>query len=415
MRKKGGNEKTSPNADRPKKSVLSISKDLVVSLGIISTVIGFGPQILDSLDKLSGTQQRYSLFSAYVNHGRDLFSEERFNEAARSFEEALTLRPYDFAVQLDLKKARLLHALYRLNNIQVDELAKLSFEVEVVIRSKVSDVYRFYFVQGNIRYVQKDYKGARQSYEKALEVKPDYAKAMSNLGATLNDLKDFPAAARMLRTALQAGDTDPAVYNNLSIALWSSGAYDEAIVVAQEGIKLFPTYGQLYNELGVALYKSRRMEEAVSAFKIAQVMIPKWQKNNLLECLTNISYPLAALGRTTEALDYLQQAKVVMADNPHIYLAMATCYQQAGNDAKALEAYEQLGALGVYPDPPEMIKWAAILERFRRSKEASMRLYMALEKGKHDAKIIQTIQHHAEKYNYQDVLQRLREITKSSN
>ena len=415
MPKKSGNEKTSPNTDKPKKSVLSISKDLVVTLGIISTVVGFGPQILDSLDKLSGTHQRYSLFSTYVNYGRDLFKEERFNEAARSFEEALTLRPYDFAVQLDLKKARLLHALYRLNNIQVDELAKLSFEVEVVIRSNVPDVYRFYFVQGNIRYVQKDYKGARQSYEKALEVKPDYAKAMSNLGATLNDLKDFPAAARLLRAALQAGDIDPAVYNNLSIALWSAGAYDEAIVVAQEGIKLFPTYGQLYNELGVALYKSGRMVEAVSAFKTAHVMIPKWQKNNLLECLTNISYPLAALGRTTEALDYLQQAKVVMADNPHIYLAMATCYQQAGNDTKALEAYEQLGALGVYPDPPEMIKWAAILERLRRSKEASMRLYMALEKGKHEPQIIKMIQSQAEKYNYQDILQRIREISKFSN
>lgn len=415
MDKKRSSEKTSPQADRPKKSVLSLSKDLVVILGIITTIFGFGPQLLDSLDKLSGVKQRYALFSAYVSHGQDLFNEEHFNEAARSFQEALTLRPYDFEVQLDLKKARLLDALYRLNNIQVDELAKLSFEVEVVIRSNVPDVYRFYFVQGNIRYVQKDYKGARQSYEKALEFKPDYAKAMSNLGATLNDLKDFPGAVRMLRAALQAGDVEPAVYNNLSIALWSTGAYDEAIAVAQEGIKLFPTYGQLYNELGVAFYKSGRFEEAVSAFKTAQVMIPKWQKNNLLECLTNISYPLAALGRTDEALTYLSQAKDVLADNPHIYLAMAACYQKAGNDAKALEAYEQLGALGVYPDPPEMIRWAAILERFQRSQEASMRLYMALERGKHDGQIVQTIQGLAEKYNYQDVLKRLRQLTKPSN
>jgi tetratricopeptide (TPR) repeat protein len=197
--------------------------------------------------------------------------------------------------------------------------------------------------------------------------------------------------------------------------LWSAGSYGEAIVVAKEGIKLFPTYGQLYNELGVALYKSGKMEEAVSAFKTAQVMIPKWQKNNLLECLTNITYPLTALGRTGEALDYLRQAKEVMPNNPHIYLAMAACYQEAGSDAKALEAYEQLGALGVYPDPSEMIKWAAILERFRRSQEASMRLYMALEKGKHDEQIIQTIQQMAVKFNYHDVLQRIREITGSAN
>ena len=392
MDQKSGNQKTTAPAGKPKKSVMSLSKDLVVTLGIITTVIGFGPQILDSLDKLSGTKQRYALFSTYVDYGQALFKEERFNEASRSFEEALAFRPYDFEVQLDLKKSRLLHALYRLQDIQANELAKLAFEVEVVIRSNVPDVYRFYFVQGNMRYFQKDYQGARKSYEKALEIKPDYAKAMSNLGATFNELKDFSAAARMLKDAIQAGDVEPAVYNNLTIALWSSGAYDAAIIAAKEGIKLFPTYGPLYNELGVAFFKLGRMEEAVSAFKTAHVMIPKWQKANLLECLTNISYPLAALGRTDEALDYLHQAKEVMPDNPHIYLAMATCYQEAGNDAKALEAYEQLGALGVYPDPPEMIKWAAILERFHRSKEASMRLYMALEKSKYEARLVQTIQ-----------------------
>ncbi|MFA4902603.1 MAG: tetratricopeptide repeat protein [Desulfobaccales bacterium] len=415
MDTKSGNKKPSAPAGKPKKSVMSFSKDLVVCLGIITTLIGFGPQILDSLDKLSGTTQRYSLFSTYVNYGQALFNEERFNEASRSFEEALSFRPHDFGVQLELKKTRLLHALYRLQDIQAEELAKLAFEVEVVIRSNVPDLYRFYFVQGNIRYIQKDYKGAVKSYEKALEIKPDYAKAMSNLGATLNDLKDFPAAVRMLKAAIRAGDVEPAVYNNLTIALWSSGAYDQAIVTAQEGIKLFPTYGQLYNELGITFYKLGRMEEAVSAFKTAHVMIPKWQKPNLLECLTNISYPLAALGRTDEALYYLRQAKEVMPDNPHIYLAMATCYQEAGSDAKALEAYEQLGALGVYPDPPEMIKWAAILERFHRPREASMRLYMALEKSKHDERTVQTIQEMAEKYKYQDILQRIREITKSSH
>jgi tetratricopeptide (TPR) repeat protein len=144
-------------------------------------------------------------------------------------------------------------------------------------------------------------------------------------------------------------------------------------------------------------------------------MIPKWQKNNLLECLTNISYPLAALGRIDEALHYLNQAKGVMPDNPHIYLAMAACYQRAGSDAKALEAYEQLGTLGVYPDPPEMIKWAAILERFHRPREASMRLYMALEKGRKDEQIVQTIQEIAEKFKYQDIIQRIREISNSSH
>jgi hypothetical protein len=67
MNKKSGSEKIPAAGDKPKKSVMSWSKDLVVILGIISSLIGFGPQILDSLDKLSGTTQRYSLFSAYVN------------------------------------------------------------------------------------------------------------------------------------------------------------------------------------------------------------------------------------------------------------------------------------------------------------------------------------------------------------
>ena len=44
-----------------------------------------------------------------------------------------------------------------------------------------------------------------------------------------------------------------------------------------------------------------------------------------------------------------------------------------------------------------------------------MRLYMALEKSKHDGQMIQNIQKVAEKFKYQDILQRIKEITQSAN
>ena len=314
-----------------------------------------------------------------MDYGRKLFNDELYSESVESFKEALNLQPHELSAQVWFKKARLMYALDKLQDIKKEDISKLSFEVEFVIKSNPPDIYRYYYVQGNIRYFLTNFQGARESYEKALENKPNYGRALANLGAVLNDLKKHDEAAKTLRSALKSGYIEPAVYNNLTLALYSAGKNQEAVSIAREGLKHFPTHAGIYNELGITLYQLGRKEESISTLKTAYVMTSKTDTDHVVQRLANLAYPLADTGRIDEALSYLQSAKDLSPEYPHIYLALAHCYNVAKNDIKAVEAYEKIGYLGGYPDPDGLVKWAQALERLKRPKEASRILYIAIE------------------------------------
>lgn len=391
-------------------STISIFRDLALVIGVISSLIGFGPQIVESFNKLMDAKRQHTLYSAYFDYGQDLFQSEHYSDSIQAFEEAIKLRPNDISVQVMLKKARLMNALYNLHEINKSELPKLSFEVEFVIKSKPRDIFRFYYVQGNIRYFLNDFEGARTSFEEALACSSRYGPALANLGATLNVLKRHDEAVKMLQTALESGYIEPAVYNNLILALRSLGKNIEAISVAKEALNRFPAHAGIHNELGIALYRIGRMEDALSELKTAFIMTSKKDTNQIVERLVNLSYPLADIGQIKKALSYLQSAKELLPENPNIYLAEAHCHNITKNDKKALEAYEKITALGYYPDPDELLKWANILQRLERLKEASKILIMTLEKSRENKQLMTAIRALAKKLGDQEILYRLDEI-----
>lgn len=358
-------------------SLISFFRDLALILGVLSSLIGFGPQILDSLTKLLEAKRLDTLYSSYIDYGQELFKDNSYAESVESFREALALKPHAITAQVWFKKARLMYALDKLQDIDKNDLSKLSFEVEFVLKSKPQDIYRYFYAQGNIRYFSGDFQGAQQSYEHALRSKPDYGRALANLGAALNELKRYDEAVRRLRAALQSDYKEAAVYNNLIFALHSAGKNEEAAAVAREGLAHFPVSAGIYNELGIALYKLGRKDESISALKTAYVLTEKSHTGEVVQRLTNLAYPLADSDRIDEALSFLESAQKLSAEDPHVYLAFAHCYGIMGNDEKMVESYEKLGSLGVYPDPGDLIKWAQALERLKRPGEASRILRMA--------------------------------------
>nr|WP_320115015.1 tetratricopeptide repeat protein [uncultured Desulfuromonas sp.] len=396
-------------------SMIPVCRDLAVILAVVSSLIGFGPQLLDSVAKFVEAKRQHELFSAYRDYGVSLFNDEFYRESTRAFEEALTLQPHDIDTQVWLKKAKLLDALYQLYEIEPEKISQLSFEVEFVIRNSAHkpDIYLYYYVQGNIRYVLKNLNGARSSYEKALELKPDYGRALANLGAVLNDLNQHDDAIKLLHKALQADYVESSVYNNLVFGLHSAGRNQEAVTMANEGLKRFPTSAGIYNELGIALYRLGRMEESISALKMAKVMTPEQDVERFVQRLTNLTYPLADSGQFDEALSFLHSAQELAPENPHVYLALAHCHCRARNDLKALEAYERLGALGVYPDPDDLVKWAEILERVNRSGEADRVLHIAVDTWKGDNDVLRRIKALAIKLDNQALLNKVEAVTKN--
>ncbi len=91
-------------------------------------------------------------------------------------------------------------------------------------------------------------------FQKAVEIKPDYANAHQNLGVALEERGKFDAAIAQYRKALEFKPDYPDItHNNLGSALARRGLFDAAIVHFRKALELRPDYAEARNNLDLAL------------------------------------------------------------------------------------------------------------------------------------------------------------------
>jgi TolB-like protein/Tfp pilus assembly protein PilF/predicted metal-dependent HD superfamily phosphohydrolase len=157
------------------------------------------------------------------------------------------------------------------------------------------------------------YRTASEYFKRALELDPEYKQAYSYLaasysarmswngdlapgealihinkylnealkrGATDNDYltklfveffinKDFDAADKMLRAAIELGPNNATVYYTGSYLLCMRGLLDEALVLINAGKAIEPNSVAYFNYYGIYLYLSGQYEEAIATFEEA--------------------------------------------------------------------------------------------------------------------------------------------------
>ena len=97
---------------------------------------------------------------------------------------------------------------------------------------------------------------ARAAFERAIELKPDFAEASNGLGALLGQGGNVPGAIARFQAALETTPDYPDALNNLGYALLQSGRDAEAYELYQKALKLQPDFPEAYNNLGI--YAAKR-------------------------------------------------------------------------------------------------------------------------------------------------------------
>ncbi len=114
-------------------------------------------------------------------------------------------------------------------------------------------------------YYQGNLSLARQSYKRALRLRPSYAQAHYNLAATYEDFHPRDAVKEYLLAIDNDAKLYPA-YNNLARLWIKLGAYDDALALLSKAIESSPSDKRikysLYKNLGWANYASKRHEQA---------------------------------------------------------------------------------------------------------------------------------------------------------
>jgi TolB-like protein/Flp pilus assembly protein TadD len=198
------------------------------------------------------------------------------------------------------------------------------------------------------RFTQEANAQARQMFEQALELDPQYAKAYAFLGSTYFAEWAFQWSqdAQVLDQALALAQRAVAMDDSLAQAHATLGAvyvwkkqHDQAIAEAKRAIALDANFAEAYTSLGEILKFVGRPEEALGVIEQAMRLNPHYPATYLFSLGT--AYRL--MGRYEEAIAAFKRA---LTRNPAllpVHVNLAVIYSELGQEQEArAEAAEVL-------------------------------------------------------------------------
>jgi tetratricopeptide (TPR) repeat protein len=177
---------------------------------------------------------------------------------------------------------------------------------------------------------------ARQHYEQAVRIAPDYFEAHNNLGNVLLQLGDAPAAIEEFGRALQIQPNQPETRYNLGNALLQLGKLANAITEYETALRIRPDYAEAHNNLGSALLESDKVTEAIAQFEQAVRLHP-----DFVEAHYNLGVAFAIQGRRNEALEQYRKTIQIKPDYADAYGNLADVLTAQGQLDEAIENYQR--------------------------------------------------------------------------
>jgi tetratricopeptide (TPR) repeat protein len=150
---------------------------------------------------------------------------------------------------------------------------------------------------------RRDLPDAENHYRQALELRPDYLDALSNLGVLLGGLNRWEEAIACYERALAFNPGVAAVHFNLGIALFSQNRFADAVKPLSKAVHLAPENSSYHNNLASALIRTGKSEEAVPHLHEALRLNPSNP-----EAHANLGSVLFRQGKKVEALDHYERA-----------------------------------------------------------------------------------------------------------
>ncbi|EOY05087.1 Tetratricopeptide repeat (TPR)-like superfamily protein isoform 2 [Theobroma cacao] len=217
-------------------------------------------------------------------------------------------------------------------------------------------------------------------YQRALQVRPDYAMAYGNLASIYYEQRNLDMAILNYRRAIALDSGFLEAYNNLGNALKDAGRVDEATQCYRQCLALQPNHPQALTNLGNIYMEWNMLTAAASCYKATlsvttglsapfnNLAIIYKQQGNLsdaISCYNEVLRidPMAAdalvnrgntykeSGRVNEAIqDYIRAINIrpAMAE---AHANLASAYKDSGHVEAAIKSYKQ--ALALRPDFPE--------------------------------------------------------------
>jgi tetratricopeptide (TPR) repeat protein len=152
---------------------------------------------------------------------------------------------------------------------------------------------------------------AIQHFQHALQIDPDHAIALLNLGNAYRQEKDWPEAERALKHALTLNPDDPEANYSLGMVYAQQNDTDRAHEYLEKALAARPAYPEALNNLGILYLRTRRTAEAIRSFEESIRVAPAYDQSYL-----NLASVYVIVGDREKAKAILEQLLAQHPDHP---------------------------------------------------------------------------------------------------
>ncbi len=193
--------------------------------------------------------------------------------------------------------------------LQQPAIGLLHFEAALAADPSVERYWLSYadarYNHGNAQVARGEFAAARASYERALEIKPDFTEAYSNLGAILQELGRLDDAVANCERALLIKPDYAEAHNSLGNAQRDLEQLDAAMVSYRRALAIKPDCTEAHNNLGNIHSAVQRLDDAMTSYRRALAIKPDYTEahNNLgnaQRCLGHLDHAVASYKRALE-------------------------------------------------------------------------------------------------------------------
>ena len=187
---------------------------------------------------------------------------------------------------------------------------------------------------------EKDYKDARDAYEKLLAIAPNNGVAINNLACLYaGHLGQFDKAYQLARQARNLAPTDPSIADTLGWILYQKGQYSSALSLLRESADKLYAVPEAQFHLGMTYYMMGDEANARTAFQRGLQLNEDFpQKNECNQCLAVLAIDAKTAGADTR--DWLEKRVANQPNDPVALARLAAIYQREGTMDKAIATYE---------------------------------------------------------------------------
>lgn len=189
-----------------------------------------------------------------------------------------------------------------------------------------------------------DSAAAANLYQRAIELKPDYAVAHHRYGLFLGNQKRFDESIAELERARQLDPLSLPIATDSSLPYYWSRRYDRAIEVLQKALEMDQNFARIYLFLTNNYREMGRYEEAAAASQKYHTLFNEQFRGGGGTRRTNVSLATiyASAGRRNEALNILEEMDAEEKRGEYIIpTARASIYAALGDKERTLDWLEE--------------------------------------------------------------------------